>query len=53
MQPTGSFMNKAMTKSQEYVENLMKFIKEDQAAMNRKKNSHYVFTVHKTSRKSV
>ena len=46
-------MNKAMTNSQEYVESLMKSIKEDQAALNRKKSSHYVFTVHKTSRKSI
>ena len=46
-------MKKAMTNSQEYVDSLMKFVKEDQAAMNRKKNSNYVFTVHKTSRKSV
>ena len=53
LQPVGSFMNKAKTNSQEYVDSLMKFMKEDQIALSRKKSTSYIFNVHKTSRKSV
>ena len=47
--PTGSFMKKSGI--QEYVDNLIKFAKEQET--DKKKSKHYVFTVHKTGRKSV